>query len=71
MWAVTGWALVLWAKLTVALALVVAVLGWNLGIGSGGFVLAATAAVLAELYLTGQLVKEWAHEARACWWWAP
>ena len=71
MWAVTGRALATWLKATAALALVVAICWWQFGTASGGFVLACSAAVGAEIYLTGQLGKEWAHEARSSWWWAP
>ncbi len=35
MWAVTGWALATWLKLTAALALAIAACGWLLGTDSG------------------------------------
>ncbi len=71
MWAVTGWAIGIWLKCTAALAAAVAACWWLLGTDSGWFFIACAAAVLAEIYLTDQLRKEWAHEARGSWWWAP
>ncbi|MGD9531821.1 MAG: hypothetical protein AB7I38_18970 [Dehalococcoidia bacterium] len=71
MLAVTGWAAATWAKLTTLLAAAVGVCWLALGTGSPWFWLALLAAVLLEVHLTGQLVKEWAYEARSCWWWAP
>lgn len=68
MWAVTGWALRTWLLVTVALG--AAVLLARATLDPGGFLLAAVLAVAAELYLTGQLGKEWATEARHSWWWA-
>lgn len=67
MWAVTGWALATWAKLTVLAALVLAVCWWQLA--PGGFLLACIAAALFELWLIGALAAEWIAEARSSWWW--
>jgi hypothetical protein len=71
MWAVTGWVVATWLKLTAVLAVVVAVCWWQVGTDSGWFFAVCCAAVAGEVYLTGQLRKEWAHEARATWWWSP
>ena len=69
MWAVTGWAVATWLKVTVVLALAV-LLAWLL-LAPGWFVLALGLAVLADLYAARQLAREWADEARlSCWWWA-
>jgi hypothetical protein len=67
MWAVTGWALRTWLLVTVALGAGV-LLAW-VTLAAGPFLLAAALAVVAELYLTAQLGKEWAGEARHSWWW--
>lgn len=66
---VTGWALATWAKLTAVLALAVGLSWWQLA-GTGWFPIACTATVVAEIYGTRQLAREWAHEARSSWWWA-
>jgi hypothetical protein len=70
MWEVTGWALATWAKLTALLALGVGVAWLLLGAGSGWFWAITSGAVLVDLYLARQLVREWGHEARYRWWWA-
>ena len=70
MWAVTGWVIVTWLRVTLALAAAVAVCWFALGQHSGAFWLICTAALLAEGYLSRQLLHEWAHAARlGCWWW--
>ncbi|MBW0090636.1 hypothetical protein I4I73_17395 [Pseudonocardia sp. KRD-184] len=70
MWDVTEWAVLTWLKCTVFLAVGVGA-GWlYFGVGSGGFTLVCLGAVLAELYATRQLAREWAHEAGMRWWWS-
>ena len=71
MWAVTGWVVVTWLKITILLGVAV-VLAWlAFGTGSGAFVLACIAAGVGELYLSRQLGREWAREARVtAWWWS-
>lgn len=71
MLAVTGWAATTWLKLTALLTVLVGGCWFALGTGSGWFWLVALGAVAVEVHLTGQLAKEWAHEARSSWWWAP
>jgi hypothetical protein len=71
MWAVTGWAVVTWLKLTAVLTATVAVAGWQLGTGTGGFWIVGAAAVTVEVYAIRQLAREWADEARSSWWWSP
>ncbi len=71
MWAVTGWAVLTWLKLTALLAVVVLVVWWQLGTGSGWFLLACVIGAGAQLWAIRQLAREWTDEARACWWWAP
>jgi hypothetical protein len=68
MWDVTTWAAATWLKLTVLNALAVGVC-WLLFGGTGGYVFVVIAAVLAEVYLTRQLVREWNFEAGLRWWW--
>jgi hypothetical protein len=69
MWAVSGWALATWVKVTLLLTLGVLV-AW-LALTPGWFWLVAALAVLADLYVVRQLAREWADEARiTCWWWA-
>jgi membrane protein YdbS with pleckstrin-like domain len=70
MWDVTEWAVVTWLKCTLVLAAAVGA-GWlYFGAGSGAFTLVCLAAVVAELYTTRQLAREWAHEAGLRWWWS-
>ncbi|OJY42710.1 hypothetical protein [Pseudonocardia sp. 73-21] len=69
MWAVTGWAVATWLKLTVLLALGVGA-AW-LWLDSGWFSVACIGAALAELWALRQLGREWAYEARSSWWWSP
>lgn len=71
MWAVTAWALVMWARLTAALAVVVGVLWLTVGINDRWFWAAAVGAAFLELYAVRQLAREWTSEARSSWWWAP
>jgi hypothetical protein len=70
MWAVTGWVIATWLRVTLALAAAVTVCWFTLGEHSGAFWLVCLGALLAEGYLSRQLLREWAHEARlGCWWW--
>ena len=71
MWAVTGWAIATWLKTSIMLVAAVAVCWLAWGTGSGAFWAVCAAAVLAEGYLTRQLCREWASEARSSWWWTP
>lgn len=67
MWAVTGWALATWAKLTALLAVVLGVCWWQLDTST--FALACVGAALVELWLIAALFGEWVSEARSSWWW--
>ncbi len=71
MWAVTGWALATWLRVTAVLAALVgvALLAW--GLHSTQFLLAAVGAGLLEGYTVRQLCREWAYEACSSWWWSP
>jgi hypothetical protein len=69
MWAVTGWAVTTWLKITVFLALGIAA-AW-LWCSPGWFAAVVTTAALVELWAIRQLAKEWAYEARSSWWWSP
>jgi hypothetical protein len=70
MWAVTGWVIATWLRVTLALTATVVASWLALGAHSGAFWLICLAAGLAELYLSRQLLRQWAHEARlGCWWW--
>lgn len=69
MWAVTGWALRTWLKLTVALAVAVGVAWLALG-GTGWFALVCVGAVVAQVHTVRGLAREWSHEARSSWWWS-
>ena len=69
MWAVTGWAVATWLKITVFLALAVGA-AW-LWCSPGWFAVAVIVGVLVELWAIRQLAKEWAYEARSSWWWSP
>lgn len=70
MWAVTGWALATWLKLTALLAGAVGIVWLVYGTGSGWFWTACAAALLAQIWIVRGLSGEWAYEARASWWWA-
>jgi hypothetical protein len=70
MWEVTGWALVTFVKVTIGLVLAVGTAWLVLGDGSGWFWLITATAVVTELFLARQLVREWGHEASFRWWWA-
>jgi hypothetical protein len=67
MLALTGWALAMWLRITLALALVVALVWW---LAPTWLWLALTAAVLIEAWTIRQLAREWSWQARAYWWWA-
>jgi hypothetical protein len=70
MWAVTGWVIVTWLRVTLALTAAVVVSWLVFGAHSGAFLLICVGALLVEGYLSRQLLREWAHEARlGCWWW--
>ena len=70
MWAATGWVIATWLRVTLALTAAVVVCWLWLGTQSGVFWLVCAAALAIELYLSRQLLREWAHEARlGCWWW--
>ncbi len=69
MWAVTGWALVTWLRVTVLVAVGIGA-AW-LWCSPGWFTACAVAAVLIELWAVRQLGREWASEARSSWWWTP
>ncbi len=70
MWAVTGWALSTWAKLTALLAAGVGVAWLLLGAHSGWFWTVLLAAAGLEVYAIRQLGREWTYEARSSWWWS-
>jgi hypothetical protein len=69
MWAVTGWAVATWLRVTLLLALGVAA-GWWL-LSPGWFVACCIGAALAEVWTLRQLAREWAYEAHTSWWWTP
>ena len=69
MWAVTGWVIATWLRVTLALSIGVAVAWLALGAHSGAFWLLCIAAVTAELCLSRQLLREWNWEAGLRWWW--
>ena len=69
MWAVTGWVIATWLKISIALAAAVAVCWLALGTHSGVFWLVCVAAGLGEAYLSRQLLREWNDEAGLRWWW--
>ena len=71
MWAVTGWCLLTWVRITVALSVIVGVLWLTVGTDDRWFWAAAVGAAFLELYAIRQLAREWTFEARSCWWWAP
>ena len=68
MWQVTRWALLMWLRITVLLALGVGA-AW-LWCPPGWFPLCVIAAGLAQLWLIRQLVREWSWRASATWWWS-
>jgi hypothetical protein len=70
MWDVTAWALVTWLKSSALLALLVGVCWLAFEQHSGAFALAVIAAVLGELHISRQVVREWRHEAGYRWWWS-
>lgn len=69
MWTVTGWAVAVWLKLTLFLAVAVGAAWWLLPTGSGWFPLILLTAALVELWSVRALAAEWASEARSSWWW--
>lgn len=68
MWAVTGWAITTWLRVTLLVGLGVGA-AW-LWCSPGWFVACAAAGALVELWAIRQLAREWAYEARWSWWWA-
>ncbi len=70
MWAVTGWVIATWLRVTVLLTAAVVVAWLALGEHSGAFWLICLVAVLAEGYLSRQLLREWSWEAGLRWWWS-
>lgn len=66
MFALTGWAVAMWLRITLALTLAVALVWWLV---PTWLWLAITAAVLIELHIIRQLAREWSWQARAHWWW--
>jgi hypothetical protein len=71
MWAVTGWALATWLKVTALLGALVLIAWLVYGIDSGWFWLAVLGGSVVELWTIRQLSREWTFEARSSWWWAP
>lgn len=69
MWAVTGWALTTWLRVTLLVALGVGA-AW-LWCTPGWFLTACITGTVVELWAVRQLAREWAHEARSSWWWTP
>lgn len=69
MLSVTGRLLRIWLRVTLVLGLVLVVVGWVWGFGSGPFVLAVLVAIGVELLTIRGLAREWAFEARVHWWW--
>ncbi|GJF03818.1 hypothetical protein [Pseudonocardia sp. D17] len=69
MWTVTGWAVAVWLKLTLFLAIAVGAAWWLLPTGSSWFPLILITAALVELRAVRALAAEWASEARSSWWW--
>lgn len=67
---VTGWVLAVWIKCTLALAIGVGVAWLVLPTRSGWLWVIVAAAAWAELFITRQLGREWAHQAHFSWWWA-
>lgn len=71
MWAVTGWALATWLKITAFVAGAVLVTWVVYGPGSVWFWAAVLGGGALELWAIRQLGREWAYEARSSWWWSP
>jgi hypothetical protein len=69
-WAVTGWAVATWLKVTALLGGVVLVVWLVYGADSGWFWIAVGGGAVLELWTVRQLGREWASEARTSWWWA-
>lgn len=68
MWQQTGRLARIWFRLTVVLAAALTVVGIAYGLDSTPFVVAAVVAVAAELLVVRALCREWAWQARGCWW---
>ncbi|MFC4949037.1 hypothetical protein [Pseudonocardia sp. GCM10023141] len=66
---VTGWALLTWLKITLALAVGVGLVWLALPAGSGWFWVAVLAACVMEWFTIRQLGREWVENARWHWWW--
>jgi hypothetical protein len=58
-----------WLRVTLALAAAIGVSWLAFGTHSGSFLLICVGAVLGELYLSRQLLREWNDEAGLRWWW--
>lgn len=69
MLATTGRCLAIWLKITLALAILLAVAGIVWGFSTGQFTLAVFAAIVVELVAIRGLVREWMFDARGTWWW--
>lgn len=69
MWAVTGWAVATWLRVTLLLAVAVGA-AW-LWCSPGWFTVACVAGAVGELWAIRQLAREWTYEARSSWWWTP
>jgi len=67
MWGVTGWALRVWLRITILVALGVGA-GW-LWLTPGWFTLAVIGAAVIELWAIRALTREWSYQASATWWW--
>lgn len=64
-----GWAVKIWFKITVGLAVGVGLV-WLFTDGPGYTTAAIILAGLAEIWTIRQLCREWIFEARIfCWWW--
>ena len=69
MWAVTGWVIATWLRVTLSLTAAVAICWFALGEHSGAFWFICCGALGTELYLSRQLLREWGWEAGLRWWW--
>ena len=67
MLSLTGWAVAMWLRITVALVLAVAAVWW---LAPAWLWLAIVCAAVVEFWAVRQLCREWAWQARAHWWWS-